>query len=271
VAAAVEAGDYSPGTSRAYRDRLDKQVVPALGALLVGEVTVARVDRLLRATKERHGAAVARTTRTVLSGMLGLAARHDALDRNPVRDAAAIRGKSKSAQSLELEQVWDLRGKLAADEKALDLDLVDFVDMMLATGLRIGETAAITWPAVDLDSGSVEVRGTVIRVRGQGLVIKPKPKSEAGWRSIQLPSWCMAMLRRRRTLPGNRWEAVFTSPAGVLRDPSNTQADLRSVFARLGYAGVTSHRSAAPSARLWIRRAYRRGLRRISWATPRCR
>jgi site-specific recombinase XerC len=158
VEAAVEAGDYSPGTSRAYRDRLDKQVVPALGALSVGEVTVARVDRLLRATKERHGA-VARTTRTVLSGMFGLAARHDALDRNPVRDAAAIRGKSKSAEVLGLEQVWDLRGKLAADEKAVELDLVDFVDMMLATGLRIGETAAITWPAVDLESGSVEVRG----------------------------------------------------------------------------------------------------------------
>lgn len=76
--------------------------------------------------------------------------------------------------------MWDLRGKLAADEKALDLDLVDFVDMMLATGLRIGETAAITWPAVDLELGSVEVRGTVIRVRGEGLVIKPKPQERSG-------------------------------------------------------------------------------------------
>ena len=101
-------------------------------------------------------------------------------------DAAAIRGKSKSAHALELQQVWDLRAKLAVDENAVDLDLVDFVDMMLATGLRIGETAAITWPAVDLDSGSVEIRGTVIRIRGEGLGIKPKPKSEAGWRSVEL-------------------------------------------------------------------------------------
>lgn len=241
VQAAVDAGEYSPGTSRAYRDRLDKQVVPALGALLVGEMTVARVDRLLRTTKERHGAAVARTTRTVLSGMLGLAARHDALDRNPVRDAAAIRGKSKLAHALELEQVWDLRAKLAVDEKAIDLDLVDFVDMMLATGLRIGETAAITWPALDLEYGSVEVRGTVIRVTGAGLVIKPKPKSEAGWRSVELPSWCTAILRRRASRPANQWQAVFTSPSGLLRDPSNTQADLRATFARLSYSGITSH------------------------------
>jgi hypothetical protein len=44
------------------------------------------------------------------------------------------------------------------------------------------------------------------------------------------------MLRRRRAeaIP-NEWGVVFTSPTGLLRDPSNTQADLRDVFARLGY------------------------------------
>ena len=41
--------------------------------------------------------------------------------------------------------------------------------------------------------------------------------------------------------PANQWDAVFTSPSGLLRDPSNTQADLREVFARIGYPGVTSH------------------------------
>ena len=34
---------------------------------------------------------------------------------------------------------------------------------------------------------------------------------------------------------------MFTSPSGLLRDPSNTQADLREAFARIGYPGVTSH------------------------------
>jgi integrase len=41
--------------------------------------------------------------------------------------------------------------------------------------------------------------------------------------------------------PANRWDAVFTSPSGLLRDPSNTQADLRETFARIGSPGVTSH------------------------------
>jgi hypothetical protein len=74
--------------------------------LRLSEATVSRVDRLLKTTRDRHGAAVARTTRTVLSGLFGLAVRHDALDGNPVRDAAPIRGSSKAARALELAEVW---------------------------------------------------------------------------------------------------------------------------------------------------------------------
>jgi integrase len=135
-----------------------------------------------------------------------------------------------------------LRTKLAADERAVDLDLVDFVDMMLATGFRIGETAAVTWPAVDLDAGTVEVRGTVIRIAAVGLVIKPKPKSRSGQRAVKLPRWAVAMLRARHDarVP-NEWHAVFTSPTGRLRDPSNTQRDLRDLLDRAGHPGITTH------------------------------
>ena len=77
---------------------------------------------------------------------------------------------------------------------------------------------------------------------GQGLIIKLKPKSKAGWRIIELPSWTVALLKRRqREQEPNEWQAVFTSPLGHLRDPGNTQADLRDVFGRIGYSDVTSH------------------------------
>lgn len=34
---------------------------------------------------------------------------------------------------------------------------------------------------------------------------------------------------------------MFTSPTGLTRDPSNTQADLRRALDRIGYGWVTSH------------------------------
>ncbi|MDQ3763385.1 MAG: site-specific integrase [Actinomycetota bacterium] len=234
--AEVAAGEKSPGTEALY-DATAGWIMTALGDLRLREVTVGRVDRFLTATANHHGAGSAKRAKTVLNGVLGLAARHDAIRTNPVRDTTRIKhGEKKSAVALTLAQVYDLRVKLADDQKARDWDLLDFVDMMLATDKRIGENSAITWDALDLDAGTVEIRGTVVRIKGQGLQIKLKPKSRAGYRKLRLPSWVVEMLHRRQAeaIP-NEWGVVFTSPAGLLRDPSNTQADLRDVFARLGY------------------------------------
>jgi site-specific recombinase XerC len=51
---------------------------------------------------------------------------------------------------------------------------------MLGTGLRIGEVLAVTWDALNLEARTVEVRATVVRKRGVGLVLQPKPKTRSG-------------------------------------------------------------------------------------------
>ncbi|HJP73493.1 MAG TPA: tyrosine-type recombinase/integrase [Pseudonocardiaceae bacterium] len=238
----VREGRKSPNTARLYRERLDNQIIPALGELRLEEITVSRADRLVKAVKDNHGNATAKVVRTVLNGILGLATRHDVYDHNPAREVRRIEsGPVKLAVALSLDQALDLRAKIACDQKAIDRDLVDFTDMMLATGLRIGEAAAIIWDAVDLDAGTVEVRGTVIREKGVGLYIKWKPKSRSGYRTLELPSWMVERLRVRKPADARPEDPVFTAPLGGLRDPSNTNADLRELFDSAGYSWVTSH------------------------------
>jgi integrase len=134
---------------------------------------------------------------------------------------------------------------LSSDEQSVECDLPDLVLFLAATGLRIGEALAVQWADVDLDEGTVEVRGTVLRLRAGGLIIKPSPKSAAGRRILELPSWAVIMLRRRQPGdvsedgPGHR---VFPAPvAGGVRDPSNTLKMMRQAFRRGGFDGVTSH------------------------------
>lgn len=233
--------DRSSTTLEAYRYHLDRHVIPALGGLRIREATVSRVDRFVKSVKANHGSSAAKINRTVLSGMFGLAARHEALTHNPARDIARIQSTSTSARALTLVEAQDLRAKIAANPQAVEWDLPDLTDMMLATGLRIGEAAALIWDAVDLDAGTVEVRATVVRLRGRGLVIKPRPKSKHGWRTLVLPSWAVEMLRRRRPVDFGPDEAAFPAPLGTLRDPSNTAGHLRKVFDAAGYPWVTSH------------------------------
>ncbi|MEU4375174.1 site-specific integrase [Pseudonocardia alni] len=239
---AVRLGKRSPTTAEAYRYRWDRHVRDGVGMLRVRELTVSRLDHLVVQVHDRYGAGAAKTTRTVLSGLVGLAVRHDALDRNLVRDVGRIENSASTARSLSVAQALDLREKIGADPKSSEWDLIDFTDFMLATGLRIGEAAATTWAALDLAAGTVEVRGTVVRVKGEGLRIKARPKSKSGYRTLELPGWAVQMLRRRQVEASpNEWDVVFTAPLGGLRDPSNTQSDLRKVFDRAGYEWVTSH------------------------------
>ena len=62
-------------------------------------------------------------------------------------------------------------------------------------------------------------------------------KSESGRRLLQLPTWCVEMLLRRTPTEG----LVFPASRGGLRDPSNTQADLRDALERAGFGWATSH------------------------------
>jgi integrase len=157
-------------------------------------------DRHLRAVRDNNGPSTAKATRSVLSGICRFAARYDALERNPVRDTGKISAKPKKVPTaLTIAAVKSLRAALLGTQRTVDRDLPDFVDMMLATGLRIGECSAITWGCVDLDAGTVDVRGIVIRVRGQGLVIRRDESSKLTERTLDLPSWAVEMLRKRKS------------------------------------------------------------------------
>jgi hypothetical protein len=104
---------------------VDKQILPALGGLRVRELSIGTVDRLLKTVTKHHGAAMAKMTRSVLSGMCGLAARHDPLDRNPVRDANVITQPRKAApKSLTVKEVRQLRALMTYDNKAVERDLL---------------------------------------------------------------------------------------------------------------------------------------------------
>ncbi|WP_415654089.1 tyrosine-type recombinase/integrase [Saccharomonospora xinjiangensis] len=117
---------------------------------------------------------------------MGLATRHEAIDHNRLRDVSPIALERKETRSLTLDEVRRLRSALRRDEKAVDRDVPALVDFMLDTGMRIGEVLTVTWDALDLKAGTVEMRATVVRKGGEGLILQREydaryvPRSEAG-------------------------------------------------------------------------------------------
>jgi integrase len=242
----VDDSDLTVGTKRLYRFAVQNYVLPGLGELRLREVTVPALDRLLTAVRKNHGPGAAKVTRSVLSGILGEAVRRGALATNPVRDASprrAPRHSVKRPRALTREEAHQLLERLAADSEADRFDLVDLVEFLLGTGVRIGEACALRWSAVDLDAGTLRVEATLIRIPREGLAIQEFPKTTAGRRTIALPAFVVDLLRRRLATPrpATAADVVFPSPTGRLRDPHNTSSTLRQAFDRADFVWVTSH------------------------------
>ncbi|MCO7221707.1 tyrosine-type recombinase/integrase [Klenkia sp. PcliD-1-E] len=231
---------WSVGTERTYRSTIKNSVLPALGELRLREVTPGRLARALTAIGESSGPGSAKTARACLSSMFAMAIVDGAVSSNPVRDAGVrvIRTTKKAPRALTVAETGRLVDYLATSERGIALDLPDVVDWMLATGARIGEALALRAGPVDgralldLDAGTWEVAGTVVRVPKQGLVVQPRTKTAAGWRVVAVPTFAVEMVRRR--LSGLRHPetgVVFAAPlAGTLRDPSNVSGDLRELL-----------------------------------------
>jgi integrase len=79
-------------------------------------------------------------------------------------------------------------------------DLADIVDLMLATGARIGETLALRWEDIDLaaEQPTATICGTIVCLKGKGFFRQEWTKSEAGFRTVVLPRFAVGMLMARK-------------------------------------------------------------------------
>ena len=228
----------APATRKRYGKIADELVRPAMGELQIREITVPTINRFMATIGTRHGYGTAKMSRSVLSGMIQLAIDHGALQTNPVRLARRLETPRKQApRALTVAEHATLLDRVAADAKAIELDLVDLVEFLSATGVRLGEASAVRLSHLDLKAGVVEIAATV---GDHG--IQEWTKTEAGWRVLALPPHVVKTIKRRVKDESIRTDVVlFPSPLGKVRNRSNTTADLRRLFDRVGFEWVTSH------------------------------
>jgi integrase len=219
--------DKAPRTVEAYTRAVRSQITPAIGDLSVAEATADRLQRYLDTVRLQHGPGTAKTTRAVLSGMMGLAARSDAVRHNPVRELAAVPGKAQGATAIPLEELSPLLDRVRADARLADIDMTDLIVFVAGTGVRISEACGLYWSGVDLQHGTVAIGDA---------------KTQAGVRRIALPGGVVGMLGDRRVKGGPHDEGlVFPTVLGRRRDPRAAAREWAAARERLGLSGYTFH------------------------------
>ncbi len=221
----------APQTIQRYQTSTRTAILPALGDLRIREASVGRLDRLLRdIARDRPSAA--KGVKVALGQMFALAVRHGAIPTNPVRDTSRIRKPRRKVVALTDQNLQTVRAAIRQWQQPVPGkpgprhtgDLADIVDLMLATGARIGEILALRWEDLNLaaERPTLTICGTLVFVKGKGFFRQPWTKSDAGYRMITLPRFAVGMLLARKVIAAdNPHNAILASRRGTWLSPNN--------------------------------------------------
>jgi integrase len=162
-----------PSSAAMYRLYVERDMVPSLGHLRLGDLRPGHVERMLRDMQAAgRGATTVRRVHAVLRSALASARKAHLVPYNAATDA-----ELPNVQPAKVRP-WE------ADELATFLDhsashrLGAMCEVMAFTGLRRGEACALRWEDVDFERGYLTVRSQLVEVRGQ--VMEGKPKTRSG-------------------------------------------------------------------------------------------
>ncbi|GAB2734858.1 tyrosine-type recombinase/integrase [Nocardioides pakistanensis] len=234
-----------PATLDKYRTTLS-HLVESMGGLQLREATAGRIDSHLKALPSPD---MRRKARSHLMNMFDLAVIHEAVPTNPVLSTSKHKRRKRDVEDIPMDAIESIRQAVrdAMTKKRsgpkTSGDMADIIDLLLATGCRIGEILALRWEDCDLTTRrpTITVTGSIKYEKGKGNY-RDVPKTRASNRTFVLPPFAAQMLRRRKMAQApNPLGAVFVTRNGTWHQLSNIERRWRMIRSDAGLDWVKFH------------------------------
>lgn len=219
------------GTYANYRINLDTHIAPALGHIQLQKLTWEQIQSFYDSLLEEG---LSPGTIKIIHGLL-----HRALDTAVKR---GLVGRNvcdlASRPSLTRHEVTPFNEEQARRllEAVSGQILEGVITLALTTGMREGELLALRWSEINLDAGSLQIRRTIQRISGHGLV-ESEAKTSMSRRNIILPAFVVESLKRhhvrqleQRVKMGEKWKKedfVFSNCYGGYKDANQLRLEFK--------------------------------------------
>ena len=234
-----------PNTQMSYERRIYQHIIPNLGPIPLNKLTTGDIQqfytglkqngRLLR--QEQYGEGLSDQTvrgiHTTFHAALDKAVSEKIIPKNPSDFCRLPSAKAREMQVLSPEEIQRLLIQ-AKEDGCFELLLLE-----LSTGLRRGEICALQWDDLNFNTGELQVKRQVHRVKRELVVSEPKTK--ASNRSVILPPPVLMVLNNYKTKINSTW--MFPSPLNndSPRDPAAVRKRLTTILERADCKRVRFH------------------------------
>lgn len=181
-----------PATRHAYANAIDYHIAPAIGGILLTDLSPLHVEAMLARVGEDVGPKTLRNVHAVLRRALAMAVRAGLVARNVASReyVDAPRVPVEEPRALSLDEVHRLLETVRGDR------LEALIVLAVGTGLRQGELLGLAWEDLDLDAGRLSVRREL--VRRDGRYVRDELKTRQSRRAVPLAPAVIGALRGHR-------------------------------------------------------------------------
>jgi integrase len=228
-----------------YRTILENHLLPTLGHIQLGKLTIQHVQKLYASKlKEGLSARTIHLIHAVLHKALENAVRENLVSRNIGDFVTLPRSTKYEVQTLTNEQAHVFLQAVRGQQ------LEALLTLALTTGMRHGEMLGLRWSDINFEGRSLQVRRTVSRIGGHGYV-EAEPKTPNSRRKITLPQFVIDVLKQHRTHQletrlsvGDAWQdrdLVFCNTRGGFLDSGRNLKKFQALLAEVGLPQMRLH------------------------------
>ena len=225
---------FSENARSSYRMFLDKHIFPALGDVLLTEVSPAIIAKLL-VDFQRAGYAHATAVKlyNILNGVFEMAFLDDSIPANPmlkVKRPAPRKGEQPKEEADKAYTVEELHYifSCAAQEP---LQWQTYISLAADTGLRRGELCGLQWADIDFKAGAVTVRRNLQYTPASG-VYATSPKN-GKVRVVDVGADVLALLKELREEQSRSCISAWCFSQDGTAEPMHPQSPTR-YFSKFG-------------------------------------
>lgn len=203
-----------------YKNMYKTYIETPLGNKRINKIERREILQLQQETSKTKSAATCNLLKTILNTVLKDAVLDEIISKNPAANIKNVKADKATQATNNIHRALTEEEQKAFMQELRPHYYYEFIALLLSTGMRCGECAALQWADIDYKNNVIHITKTTTTDENGHIKTGDSPKSDAGMRDIPINATIKNILEQQRAKMGNIYgigqKNVFLSVYGYM-------------------------------------------------------